>query len=125
MPLLGRHAALRQAAASVSSRPLHTTALRANGRGTNVMPDLLDERKATGRTGGGEPLNSSTNAPGKPKVSNLAVPMSEEGRGLNEEQKREVDKHNSDFVQKHDRSEPAPKDKVNKKYWTGETRGRS
>ncbi len=80
-------------------------------------PDALANGKVKGRTGGGEPLESSDHPPPKPKISNLSVPG--EGLKLTKEQQEEVDAHNRDFDAKHDRAGAAPNDKVDKKFWTG------
>lgn len=76
---------------------------------------------AKGRTGGGEPLGSSSeNAPPKPKISNLSVPGNLDANDMTKEQKEEVDRHNKDFDARHDRGATAPEDKVNKSFWSGE-----
>lgn len=80
-----------------------------------------DQSPAKGRTGGGEPLGSSSeNAVPKPKISNNSVPGVNTDGELTKEQKEEVDRHNKDFDAKHDHSEVAPGDKVDKKFWSGE-----
>ncbi|QBZ60668.1 hypothetical protein PoMZ_07610 [Pyricularia oryzae] len=81
--------------------------------------DSLSERDALGRTGGGKPLESSSeNAPPPPKVNNSSIPG--DGRDkLSKEQKQEVDEHNREFEERHDRASPASKDKVNKSFWSG------
>jgi hypothetical protein len=102
-------------------RPLQTSAPRFSVPDTDLEGGPARE-PAKGRTGGGEPLDSSSpNAVPKPKVSNLSVPLDKSaGDNLTQEQKQEVDEHNRDFERKHDRSQPAPKDKVDKKFWSGE-----
>ncbi|KFH48716.1 hypothetical protein ACRE_004030 [Hapsidospora chrysogenum ATCC 11550] len=114
-----------------TTRPFHaaTTILRApkepTGSSTDGVPDALGSASAMGRTGGGEPLeSSSSNAPPKPKISNLSVPGTDARKELSEEQKREVDEHNRDFERKHDRGQEAPGDEVDKKYWSGATQGK-
>ncbi|TLD32953.1 hypothetical protein PspLS_01160, partial [Pyricularia sp. CBS 133598] len=81
--------------------------------------DSLSERDALGRTGGGKPLESSSkNAPPPPKVNNSSIPG--DGRDkLSKEQKQEVEEHNREFEERHDRASPASKDKVNKSFWSG------
>ncbi|TEA13271.1 hypothetical protein C8034_v004048 [Colletotrichum sidae] len=60
-------------------------------------------------------------SPPKPKVSNASVT---DPSKLSDEQKREVEEHNKDFDAKHDRSQPAEDDKVDKKFWqSGKTEG--
>ncbi|KAF5018663.1 hypothetical protein F66182_9338 [Fusarium sp. NRRL 66182] len=87
------------------------------------MIDGLAEGNAKGRTGGGEALDaSSKNAPPQPKVSNQSIPGNQTDT-LTEEQKREVEEHNRDFDEKHDRGNRAPDDKVDKKFWGGERHG--
>jgi hypothetical protein len=85
------------------------------------MPDGLAARNAKGKTGGDEPLDStSRNAPPKPKISNMSVPGSgqdPEAKNMTEEQKKEVEEHNREFDKKHDRGERAADDKVDKKFW--------
>lgn len=80
-----------------------------------------DGTGAKGRTGGGKPLSSSSeNAVPKPKISNLSVPGVDAKPNLTKEQREEVERHNKDFDAKHDRSNPAPEDKVDKRFWSGE-----
>jgi hypothetical protein len=91
-----------------------------------AMPDDLAEHPVKGRTGGGQPLDSSSaNAAPKPKISNLSVPGNDGAKDLSPEQRKEVEEHNKDFEAKHDTSPPAPGDKVDKQFWTGETRGKN
>jgi hypothetical protein len=85
--------------------------------------DGLAEGDAKGRTGGGEPLDaSSRNAPPQPKVSNQSIPGNQTD-SLTEEQKREVEEHNKEFDERHDRGNTAPGDKVDKKFWGGAQHG--
>ncbi|KAL8375848.1 hypothetical protein RB595_007123 [Gaeumannomyces hyphopodioides] len=82
--------------------------------------DTLAERSAKGQTGGGEPLEStSENAPPKPKISNASVPGNSGMDSLTEEQRREVEEHNRDFEKRHDRATPAKEDQVHKDFWSG------
>lgn len=74
---------------------------------------------AKGRTGGGEPLESSENAPARPKVHNAKVPLGGGRDNLTKEQQEEVDRHNADFEKKHDRASKAAEDKVDKDFWKG------
>lgn len=84
----------------------------------NSNIDGLADSSAKGRTGGGEPLSSSSNPPPKPKITNASVPG--EGRDkLTKEQQEEVDRHNADFDKKHDRASAAGEDKVDKGFWSG------
>ncbi|KAL7625788.1 hypothetical protein AAE478_005011 [Parahypoxylon ruwenzoriense] len=53
----------------------------------------------------------------RPKIHNQSVPGAKPG--LNDEQKREVERHNQDFEKRHDRASPASEDKVDKKFWRG------
>ncbi|KAI1335230.1 hypothetical protein F5Y15DRAFT_254486 [Xylariaceae sp. FL0016] len=53
----------------------------------------------------------------RPKIFNQAVPGSKED--FSDEQKQEVEQHNREFEEKHDKAEAAPTDKVDKKYWKG------
>ena len=85
--------------------------------GGGLNDSLSDPEPVKGRTGGGEPLKASKNAPPQPKIHNASVPGN--GEGLTEEQKKEVEKHNAEFDKKHDRAAPASEDKVDDKYWTG------
>lgn len=82
----------------------------------STVPDALADGDVRGRTGGGEPLEASANAPPKPKILNQAVT---DRNNLTEEQQAEVDEHNRDFESKHDRAERAEQDKVDKKFWRG------
>ncbi|ROW16982.1 hypothetical protein VPNG_01313 [Cytospora leucostoma] len=86
--------------------------------GEDPNADQLAKGGARGRTGGGEPLSSSENAPPQPKINNASVP----GQGkdnLSKEQQQEVDRHNKDFDEKHDRASAAGDDKVDSKFWKG------
>ena len=82
-----------------------------------VIPDSLSEGDMRGRTGGGEPLESSHAPPAQPKISNASVPGSKPN--LTKEQQAEVDQHNKEFEEKHGKAEPAGEDKVNKSFWSG------
>ncbi|KAF4997019.1 hypothetical protein FGRMN_4159 [Fusarium graminum] len=85
--------------------------------------DGLAEGDAKGTTGGGEPLDaSSENAPPKPKVSNQSIPGNQTD-SLTEEQKKEVEQHNKEFDERHDRGNRAPGDKVDKDFWGGAKHG--
>lgn len=112
---------------SQARRPLTTSTPRLRpdtDDGAGAMPDDLAHRSATGTTGGGPPLDSSSdNAPPKPKVSNHSVPGVDRDAELTEEQKREVDEHNRDFEKKHDKGEPAPDDRVDKRFWLERQKG--
>ncbi|TGJ79572.1 hypothetical protein E0Z10_g9191 [Xylaria hypoxylon] len=70
-----------------------------------------------GTAKGGEALKGpqGKNAP-QPKIMNQSTNVKS---GLTDEQKQEVERHNRDFEQKHDKSEAAPQDKVDKKFWSG------
>ncbi|POS75817.1 hypothetical protein DHEL01_v205786 [Diaporthe helianthi] len=87
--------------------------------GSNPSADRLASNGAKGRTGGGEPLSSSENAPPQPKINSASIPG--QGRDkLTKEQQEEVDRHNADFEKKYDRASPAAEDKVDKNYWKGQ-----
>lgn len=73
---------------------------------------------ARGRTGGGKPLKSSDHPPPQPKIWNAAVPP--EKSNMTDEQKAEVEQHNKEFEEKHNRSQPAGQDKVDKKFWSSD-----
>lgn len=67
--------------------------------GNNPSTDRLAGEGAKGRTGGGEPLSSSENAPPQPKINSASIP----GQGtdkLTKEQQEEVDRHNAEFEKK-------------------------
>lgn len=108
-----------------SARTFTTSTLRQADDNPGAVPDNLTNSKVKGRTGGGKPLDATAeHAAPKPKISNLSVP-GESGRdSLTEEQKKEVDAHNKDFAEKHDHGPNAPDDKVDKKYWSGQTEGK-
>lgn len=117
----------RSAARIARARPgLYTVSLRRlhqeQGSGkddadANVI-DALAAGGAKGRTGGGEPLSSSSkHAPPQPKITNQSVPGDTQTAKMTEEQKREVEEHNKHFDEKHDRAAGAPNDKVDKKFW--------
>ncbi|KAI0201241.1 hypothetical protein F4808DRAFT_425794 [Astrocystis sublimbata] len=76
-----------------------------------------DVQSGNGTAAGGEGLKGpqGKEAP-KPKVKNQSVSVSS---GLTDEQKKEVETHNLEFENKHDRSGTAPADKVDKKFWKG------
>ncbi|KAL0935876.1 uncharacterized protein CTRU02_208090 [Colletotrichum truncatum] len=106
LPALSQHArslpfALR--ANAVSSRRFLTD--KPGLAGTDIR-DAADARKTS---------------PPQPKISNASVPG--QGEKLTKEQQREVDEHNRDFEEKHDRAQPASDDKVNKKFWSSGTEG--
>ena len=82
-----------------------------------VVPDALAEGDARGRTGGGEPLDSSQSAPARPKIYNASVHGGT--ANLTKEQQEEVDKHNREFESKHGRAPQATGDKVDKSFWSG------
>ncbi|KAI6782814.1 uncharacterized protein J7T54_000957 [Emericellopsis cladophorae] len=105
---------------STSSRLLHTTPRALLASNPGAVPDDLANNPVKGRTGGGEPLDSS--APygaTPPKISNHSVPGHNSAKHMSPEQQKEVEEHNKDFEAKHDTSSPAPEDKVDKKFWTG------
>lgn len=108
----------------VSARKLHTSrALWAANEETDggVIDGLADGGTARGRTGGGKPLGSSSeNAPPKPKITNASVAGNHDTAELTEEQRKEVEEHNREFDERHDRGNKAPDDKVDKKFWSGE-----
>lgn len=122
---------------STTVRPLHTipaaSARRAADAGGGGSPAAATQEAlgqstsgdgvgAKGRTGGGEPLSSSSeNAVPKPKISNLSVPGADVSANLTKEQKEEVERHNKDFAAKHDHGNAAPDDKVDKRFWSGES----
>jgi hypothetical protein len=102
----------------IQRRSLHQTAVFSAQ--DESAPDAIDTgAPVKGRTGGGKSLDSSHNAPPKPKISNQSVPGTAKQQDLSEEQKREVDQHNKEFEEKHDRGNSAADDKVDKKFWTG------
>lgn len=108
-----------------TTRTFTTSTPRLADQSPGAVPDPLSGGKVKGRTGGGEPLDATAeHAAPKPKISNLSVP-GETGRdNLTEEQKKEVDAHNKEFAEKHDHGANAPDDKVDKKYWSGQTQGK-
>lgn len=83
-------------------------------------PTEQQQEPVLGRTGGGEPLETSQNPPPKPKVFNSAVhPMGKTSK-LSQEQLEEVERHNKDFEQRYDRAGSAEEDKVDKRFWSEE-----
>lgn len=67
--------------------------------GNDPYTDRLAGDGAKGRTGGGEPLSSSENAPPQPKINSASIPG--QGRDkLTKEQQEEVDRHNAEFEKK-------------------------
>ncbi|KAM7183112.1 hypothetical protein V8F20_012742 [Naviculisporaceae sp. PSN 640] len=81
-----------------------------------IVPDELANGSVRGRTGGGEALSSSQDAPKKPKVDSHSLPGGDPK--LTKEQQKEVDEHNREFEAKHGRAQPAEDDKVDPKYWS-------
>ncbi|KAH9904790.1 hypothetical protein F4778DRAFT_730783 [Xylariomycetidae sp. FL2044] len=67
---------------------------------------------------GGEALKGpqGEGAP-SPKIHNQSVPGVKSG--LSDEQKQEVERHNKEFEERHDRASPAQDDKVDQKFWKG------
>ncbi|KAK4677888.1 hypothetical protein QC764_302770 [Podospora pseudoanserina] len=90
---------------------------REGSSGAGFVPDQLAQGGAKGRTGGGEPLESSHHPPAQPKISNSSVPGNKPN--LTKEQQEEVDAHNAEFEKKHGRAAKANDDKVNKAFWSG------
>ncbi|RDA88768.1 hypothetical protein CP532_4023 [Ophiocordyceps camponoti-leonardi (nom. inval.)] len=82
---------------------------------------LSSGQGAKGKTGGGPALESTARgAPEEPpKVVNARVPGVEPEKGLDEQQRKEVEEHNKAFEKKHDLSQAAPgcDSKVNEKFW--------
>ncbi|KAG4288691.1 hypothetical protein FPRO06_03513 [Fusarium proliferatum] len=107
-------------------RPFHAARILHQDQAKDSNGSFIDglaEGEAKGRTGGGEPLDAtSKNAPPQPKVSNQSIPGNQTDE-LTEEQKKEVEEHNKDFDNRHDRGNVAPGDKVDKKFWGGERHG--
>lgn len=100
-----------------TTNPFHAS--KKNSQKPQGVPDALEKDSAKGKTGGGEPLSSSSeNAPPQPKISNLSVPGVNGREKLTEEQKKEVDEHNREFEEKHDHGNDAEADKVDKKFWS-------
>ncbi|KAK0642052.1 hypothetical protein B0T16DRAFT_420948 [Cercophora newfieldiana] len=91
---------------------------QASGSTEGVVPDALAQGEAKGRTGGGEPLESSHAPPPRPKIYNASVHGGTSK--MTKEQKDEVDRHNEEFEKKHGRGQPASEDKVNKSFWSGQ-----
>ncbi|KAI1111100.1 hypothetical protein F5Y14DRAFT_426633 [Nemania sp. NC0429] len=74
-------------------------------------------KSGNGVANGGEGLKGpqGKKAP-QPKILNQSTNAAS---SLTEEQKQEVERHNRDFEQRHDKAESAPGDKVDKKFWSG------
>lgn len=53
----------------------------------------------------------------KPKISNNSEP----GKGMDKGKEAEVEQHNKEFEQRHDRAAKAEPDKVDEKFWKGES----
>ncbi|KAK0621866.1 hypothetical protein B0T17DRAFT_469694, partial [Bombardia bombarda] len=83
----------------------------------NIVPDALAEGGAKGKTGGGEPLDSSRDPPPQPKILSASIPGN--NPKLTEEQQKEVDAHNAEFEKKHGKATVAEDDKVDKNFWSG------
>ncbi|KAM0326963.1 hypothetical protein ACHAQA_006084 [Verticillium albo-atrum] len=88
--------------------------------GGSAIDDALAESDARGRTGGGETLSSSQNAPKKPKIDSAALPQGEDKK-LTKEQQAEVDRHNEEFEATREAATAKPEnDKVDKEFWSNE-----
>lgn len=109
-------------AESGGSRSKSAAESQTSSSNNGVVPDSLSDGEMLGRTGGGEPLEASSNPPPRPKVRNQDIPQGKDKK-LSEEQQREVDEHNRDFDAKHDRANPAEDDKVDEKFWGGRDAG--
>jgi len=72
------------------------------------------EAKETGSSPTGGQVGTSGPA-AQPKIHDNATPAAE-----GEERQKEVDQHNKEFEQGHDRAAKAEDDKVDKKFWSGE-----
>ncbi|KAL3427983.1 hypothetical protein PVAG01_01492 [Phlyctema vagabunda] len=72
--------------------------------------------QSEGKTSGADKSES------KSKSKNGADPkISDRDPGVNSpEKQKEVDQHNKEFEQRHDRAAPAADDKVDKKFWSGQ-----
>jgi hypothetical protein len=78
------------------------------------------EAKETGSspTGGSVGQNGGKEKNGgSPRIQSRSEP----GDGNTESKQTEVEKHNREFEQRHDRAPPAAEDKVDKKFWSGES----
>ncbi|RCI09956.1 hypothetical protein L249_8583 [Ophiocordyceps polyrhachis-furcata BCC 54312] len=88
---------------------------------SNKDEALSSGQGAKGKTGGGPALGSTARgAPeGPPKVVNARVSAVEPERDFDDEQRREVERHNEAFERKHDVSQAAPggDSKVDEKFW--------
>lgn len=72
------------------------------------------EKASENSKGSQEPDNPTPH----PKVFNSAVPGTGE-KHLSKEQQEEVDRHNADFEEKHDRAAGRADNKVDKSFWSG------
>ena len=70
------------------------------------------EAKETGSSPTGGSVGGENNK-GAPKISDKSEP----GGGNSASKQAEVDQHNKEFEKRHDRAQPAAKDKVDKKFW--------
>lgn len=118
-PRLAFQQAQRSYASSSPKEAEEASAQSGGSRSKDAVEESSSDTTGTlGRTGGGEPLKSSKNAPPQPKIHNASIP-GEGSNKLSKEQQEEVDRHNADFEKKHDRASPAAEDKVNKTFWKG------
>lgn len=75
------------------------------------------DAKETGSSpSGGSIGGGNDNSKGSPKIQSRSEP----GSANTESEQAEVEKHNREFEQGHDRAPPAAEDKVDKKFWSGE-----
>ena len=55
--------------------------------------------------------------PARPKIISDGDPAD----GQSQEKKQEVERHNKEFEERYDRAQPATDNKVDKKFWKGES----
>jgi hypothetical protein len=68
-----------------------------------------------GSVGGGKDVQSGASSPG-PKIHDHSTPSAD-----SKEKQAEVEQHNKEFEEGHDRAPPAEDDKVDKRFWSGES----
>jgi hypothetical protein len=71
---------------------------------------------AGGDVGGGGGESAPSQGGAKPKISDMKIPN--EGDA---DKQAEVEQHNKEFEQRYDRAPKAQDDKVDKKFWSGES----
>merc|ERR1712230_48076 len=85
------------------------------GKGTGSSPTGGEIGKSGGKSSKSESPEEKSKDGAAPKITDHDVP----GSGNSKAKQAEVEQHNKEFEQGHDRAPPAAEDKVDKKFWQG------